>query len=342
MRALIKTVAGRTAEIIGVTALARRAVARRPLILMYHGLTEDETVTDWTQVRAADFERQMRHMKSRFEMVSLADIVTMLETGKITPHAATVTFDDGYRSNDTLALPILKALKIPATIFVTSGFVRGYDRQGGFLWPDFVTALLKSQAASEFDFDRIGLGKMDISTPQGLARSRRIIGERLKTMPDEQRDEALACMERRGGSLRTEAFPDYRPLDMAQLRRLAEEPLVAIGAHTVNHRILSRTTPELQAEEIAGGKRDIETMIGRPVRFFAYPNGRLMDIDVSTRATVAQLYQAAVTTEAGFNRTGRDKYLLRRIGIGRTLPFGRFRVLVSGLYHLTQRPLVLA
>ncbi|NMC44625.1 MAG: polysaccharide deacetylase family protein, partial [candidate division Zixibacteria bacterium] len=151
MRTMIKTIAGRTAETVGATRLARRIVAGRPLILMYHGLTEDESVADWTQVRASDFERQMRYMKDHFEMVPLADIVTMLETGKITPHAATVTFDDGYRSNETLALPILKAMNVPATIFITSGFIRGYDRQFGFLWPDFVTVLLKSHRTPQLD-----------------------------------------------------------------------------------------------------------------------------------------------------------------------------------------------
>lgn len=339
----MKTIAGRTAEAVGATRLARRVVAHRPLILMYHGLTEDKAVTDWTQVRASDFERQMRYMKEHFEMVPLADIVTMLETGKITPHAATVTFDDGYRSNETLALPILKATNIPATIFITSGFIRGYDRQFGFLWPDFVTALLKSHATRKLDFTGIGLGPLDISTPQSRTRSRQIISERLKAMPDAQRETSLACMERRhGGPVRREAFPDYQPLEMGQVQHLAEEPLITIGAHTINHRILSRMDPRELEAEIGGGKGDIEKITGRPVRLFAYPNGRLVDINAAAVETVARMFQAAVTTEAGFNRPGQNKYLLRRIGIGRTLAFGQFKVLVSGLYHLTQQPLVLA
>lgn len=344
MRTLVKNIGGRIVEGIGVTTLARRAVAGRALILMYHGLTEDETITDWTQVRAADFARQMQYMKDHFEMVTLADIVGMLESGKIIPHAATVTFDDGYRSNETLALPILKAMNIPATIFITSGFIRGYDRQLGFLWPDFVSALLKSHSSSpELDCSIMGLGRLSVSTPQDLARTRNLISEHLKSLPADKKEEVLACMERRcGHTVRVDAFPEYRPLELGQARRLAEDPLIAIGAHTINHQILSRMNPGDVEAEIGGGKSDLEKITGRPVRFFAYPNGRLTDINAATVETVARLYEAAVTTESGFNRTGQDKYLLRRIGIGRTLPFRQFRVLVSGLYHLTQKPLALA
>ncbi|NMC44262.1 MAG: polysaccharide deacetylase family protein, partial [candidate division Zixibacteria bacterium] len=195
----------------------------------------------------------------------------------------------------------------------------------------------------QLDFTGIGLGPLDISTPENLVRSRQIICERLKTMPDDKRDESLACMERRhGGAVRREDFPDYRPLDLAQVQHLAEDPLITIGAHTINHRILSRMNPGDVEAEIGGGKSDLEKITGRPVRFFAYPNGRLADINAAAVETAARTFRAAVTTEAGFNRPGQNKYLLRRIGIGRTLPFGQFKVSVSGLYYLMQPPFVLA
>jgi peptidoglycan/xylan/chitin deacetylase (PgdA/CDA1 family) len=309
---------------------------------MYHGLTRDESVTDWTQVRVSDFERQMEFMKDHFRMVSLADIVAMLETGDIAPDASAVTFDDGYQSNYTLARPILQRWQIPAAIFVTSGFVNGYDTRRGFLWPDYVTALLKSHAEPQLDFTGIGLGPLDISTPQNLARSRNIISEHLKTFPADKKDAALACMERRhGGVVRGEAFPDYQPLSLHQLRELADDPLFTIGAHSVSHQILSRMAPENLDGEIGGSGAEIEKLIGRPVRFFAYPNGRLADINTAVVTITAGRYQAAVTTVAGLNAAGQDKYLLRRLGIGRNLSLRQFKVLVSGLYHLVQKPLIL-
>jgi peptidoglycan/xylan/chitin deacetylase (PgdA/CDA1 family) len=342
MKATMKAIAGGVINVTGLGKPAHWAVRHRPLILMYHGLTEDETVFDWTQVRASDFERQMVYMKDHFQMVSLADIVAMLESGGISPHAATVTFDDGYESNFTLAWPVLKRLQIPATIFVTSGFVNGYDRRQGFLWPDYITALLRSHSSAELDFTGIGLGPLDISTPQSLARTRNIISEYLKTFPADEKDASLACIERRhGGVVRPEAFPDYQPLQLGQLGQLAEAPLITIGAHSINHQILSQLAPDKLEAEIGGSKTELEKRTGRPVRFFAYPNGRLTDINKGVVETTARHFSAAVTTETGFNRANQNKYLLRRVGIGRNLLFGQFRVLVSGLYYIVQEPLTL-
>lgn len=343
MREALKAVAGGIINTTGIGTLARWAVRHRPLILMYHGLTEDETVIDWTQVRASDFDRQMRYMKDHFEMVSLADIVEMVESGRVMPRAAAVTFDDGYRSNHTLAYPILKRHGIPATIFITSGFINGYTIRQGFLWPDYVTALLKSHSTvSEIDFSAIGLGRMDISTPPKLAQARNAISEHLKTLPADQKDEALAAMERRyGPAVRADAFPDYQPLELGQLRQLANDPLITIGAHSISHQILSRMTPEKLEVEIGGSKAETEKLTGRPAQFFAYPNGRMVDINRTVVNLTARHFDAAVTTETGLNRAGGDKYLLRRVGIGRNLSFGQFKVLVSGLYHIMQKPLTL-
>ncbi|MCS6944605.1 MAG: polysaccharide deacetylase family protein, partial [Sutterellaceae bacterium] len=46
-----------------------------------------------------------------------------------------------------------------------------------------------------------------------------------------------------------------------------------IGGHTVTHPILARLSPEEARAEIAGGKSDLEAIVGRRVALFAYPNG---------------------------------------------------------------------
>ena len=55
------------------------------------------------------------------------------------------------------------------------------------------------------------------------------------------------------------------------LRRLAQAGM-AVGAHTRSHPHLDRIDPAAMAEEIEGGKGDLEAAIGGPVRHFAYPN----------------------------------------------------------------------
>jgi peptidoglycan/xylan/chitin deacetylase (PgdA/CDA1 family) len=68
-----------------------------------------------------NFEANLRFLAEKTYVISLDDFFL----GKLTPKRTNVviTFDDGYQNWVTNALPILKDLSLPATFFVTSGFV---------------------------------------------------------------------------------------------------------------------------------------------------------------------------------------------------------------------------
>ncbi|WP_295455673.1 polysaccharide deacetylase family protein, partial [uncultured Thiodictyon sp.] len=59
-----------------------------------------------------------------YEWMSLSDALTR-PASRHQPRFACLTFDDGYRDNYELALPLLRDWGIPATIYVTTGFVEG-------------------------------------------------------------------------------------------------------------------------------------------------------------------------------------------------------------------------
>jgi peptidoglycan/xylan/chitin deacetylase (PgdA/CDA1 family) len=67
------------------------------------------------------FEAHLRFLKRYTNVVSLVDYFSgRLVSEKIN---VVITFDDGYKSWVSHALPILKQLELPATFFVSSGFV---------------------------------------------------------------------------------------------------------------------------------------------------------------------------------------------------------------------------
>ena len=81
------------------------------------------------------------------------------------------------------------------------------------------------------------------------------------------------------------------------MKALAENPLVTLGAHTVHHPRLSRISSEDQQKEISESKRVLEAIIGKPVTSFAYPFGGQLDFNADTIKYLKEAdYLASFTT----------------------------------------------
>ena len=192
------------------------------------------------------------------------------------PRAVLVTFDDGYRSVRTLAQPVLEGYRIPYVVFVTSGPVR--DRR--MFWHDAV----------------------------GLERGIETV-EAWKRLPYADWRSRCTALERacdRNGH--------YAPLTVDDVRSLAESSLAEIGGHTASHAILARATPDEQRNEIEMNREELERWTDKPVRAFAYPNGRPGEdfTDESAQLVRAAGYSAAFTTENGFASSTGDLLHARR------------------------------
>ena len=93
------------------------------IILLYHSIgANDRPFT----VSPDSFAKQMSWLRaSGFNIVSLDRLAEYCEAGTIPKKALAITFDDGYQDNYTNAFPILQRHGIPATIFITTGDLRG-------------------------------------------------------------------------------------------------------------------------------------------------------------------------------------------------------------------------
>ncbi|HEX3600800.1 MAG TPA: polysaccharide deacetylase family protein [Lacipirellulaceae bacterium] len=120
--------------------------------------------------------------------------------------------------------------------------------------------------------------------------------------------------------LRGNSFPhDVKagcPLSVNTLAHLRE--LVAagveIGAHTRSHADLGRplSVEELQTE-IVGSKRDLETSLGKPVRYFAFPYGQHQNLSAAAFRVAFEAGLAGVCSAyGGYNFPGDDSFHLRR------------------------------
>ena len=80
-----------------------------------------------TDISPARFERQLQWLSRWRRVVPLEETLRTVARRSL----VAITFDDGYRDNLTIALPLLEQFQLPMTLFVTAGFVgrEGYLSQ---------------------------------------------------------------------------------------------------------------------------------------------------------------------------------------------------------------------
>jgi len=131
-----------------------------------------------------------------------------------------------------------------------------------------------------------------------------------------------------------QAFAANLCMTWDELAKLAADPLVTIGAHTVNHPILSKLDDRTARAEIAGSCDVIAAALGGRPAHLAYPVGDRSAAGPREFKIAAELgFKTAVTTRPGvvFASHAEHMMALPRISLNGNFQRSRYaKVLISG------------
>ena len=309
----IKRFALAAAAVSGGFALARQLTAHPARILMYHNFCgEMPAPAGRTSTRM--FRQQLMHLRRHYRPVRLQELGRRLADGDVpATRSVAITVDDGHANFLRFALPILRELDMPATLFVLSEL----SNSGDWLWVD------KWEYVREHAAPASGGGP-------SLAALRR--------MPPAERELCLSDFARRMGVEVPSRPPDaYALVSWEDLKELARSGLVDIGSHTRTHRILSDADADESWNEIHGSRRELERRLEVEIASFCFPNGMPADYRPDQLEMVARAgYSCAVASHFGYVTKASNRFALPRIG----RVFGdmtRFRQDVDGPEYLWRR-----
>jgi len=253
----------------------------------------------------AQFDRLCRLLASAFVVRPLGPCLQDLSARSLPGRALAITFDDGYADNAQVALPILQRCGVVASFFVSTGFL-----DGGRMWNDSVIEIVRACRRSELDLAFLGQGRCSLAGPDERRAAIGTLLSAIKYLTLGEREEAICRLLAASG---VAALPKDLMMRSEQLRELHRAGM-EIGAHTVNHPILTTLTPAEAEREISGGRERLQEIIDAPVDLFAYPNGKPMrDYDQSHVALLRRLgFRAAVSTAPGVARAGDGLFELPR------------------------------
>jgi peptidoglycan/xylan/chitin deacetylase (PgdA/CDA1 family) len=202
-----------------------------------------------------------------FDIVPIAAVPDRLRSGRQAQPFAVLTFDDGYRSNVEHAWPILKQHGAPWTIFVTTEFA---DGRGRLWWLELEEAIARlDRVALSRNGETLHLPSRTLDEKQAAFNA---VYHHLRAGPLEGLRTVTTDLAAQAG-IASKRLAAEHCLGWDELRDLAGEPDVTIGAHTLSHPVLAKLDPTAAAREIAESKGLLERRLGRPVRHFAYPFG---------------------------------------------------------------------
>lgn len=302
-------------------------------ILAYHRVIPTDALDSYPldpeliSATPTQFEWQMRYLREHLNPVSLTKVIAHLDAGNPLPQSAVaVTFDDGFADTYRYAFPILKRYRIPATIFVSTGYV---DSQEPF-WFELAAYLVY----------RVSPGALQVhdgrTFPNGESHNERTASLRqlqgiLKDLPNFER---VALIDRwtRAFSARIAHDTTFHslPISWQQIHDMASCG-IEFGSHTVTHPNLTRLPDQELFQELSESKRSLETHLQRPIESLAYPIGTLSAFDQRvTSATERTGFKLGVTYLSGANLMKQfSRFELHRHGIGRSMTPSYFRALMS-------------
>lgn len=275
------------------------------LVLLYHRVNPDNDPF-FPALSVKAFDAQMSYLAANFQVLSLTEIINRITQGlRIPPGTVAITFDDGYRDNYIYAHPILNKYKCPATLFTATSYI-GTEK---LMWNDKLALAIKFSNQKTITIPGLTQSISLVSVPEKIAALEYIL-ETLKMLPEADKLTLVDEIFKRLQNKQHKSEPLMLSWD--ELKRMAQEGW-DVGSHTANHVILTRVSFCQAKDEIRSSGFLLEQELDRPIRLFAYPNGKPGDYDLSIKTFLRDAgYIGALTTVDRLNAQDVDLFEIGR------------------------------
>ena len=273
---------------------------------------------------AEAFADQVRFCKSQLEMIKPDDLSSIRSSTR--GRYGLITFDDGYRDNYDVAFQILKSESVPATFFITTGFIDSPH----ISWWDEIAWMVQISTRDLIELPDWLPAPVFLDDTDRKKAIKTLL-RAYKTMPTDCTASYLDAIAKESGSGRCGNDASQNLWMNWDMLREMKAAGMTIGGHTVTHPVLERASPERQRQEILGCCNRLAEEIGEPIRYFSYPVGRHRAFNAITREVLGEAgITYAFSHYGGFSRFSHwDDYDVRRISVEPYIGSDWFRSIVS-------------
>jgi glycosyltransferase involved in cell wall biosynthesis/peptidoglycan/xylan/chitin deacetylase (PgdA/CDA1 family) len=305
----------------------------KALILAYHRVAEIKPDPWGLCVTPDHFAEHLEILQKHYRPMQLGQFAKGLDNGKFPRRTVMLTFDDGYADNLYNAKPLLESYNIPATFFLTTGYINS-ERE--FWWDELERILLQPGTLPEtlhLDINgntyQLDLGKDAYYSRDDFQRHRfwtvgaggdpssrhvhyRSLHQVLQPLSEDIKQKVLQELFAWSGVERM-SRPTHRCLTAEEVTLLAENKLIDVGSHTVTHSVLTSCSDISQMDEINQSKAFLEKVLNFPVAGISYPHGLYTAEIISIVRDAGYEYACGCSTSSSLIERSADRYQLPRV-----------------------------
>jgi peptidoglycan/xylan/chitin deacetylase (PgdA/CDA1 family) len=277
------------------------------------------------------FEGLLRRLKRRrIDVVSLDEMHRRFIEGDFRRRFVCITFDDGYKDLKEWAYPLLKKYELPFALYIPTSFP---DRLGELWWVALEAVIAQNK--------RIGMlinGEQRFFDCGTVREKRQLYDEVYRYLRSMRTEDELRGVVRdlcACHGVDMAAFCRDLCMSWEEIAELAADPLMTVGAHTVNHKILKKVPDDAAVRaEMEMSRAVLEAALGKRPDHLAYPVGDPTSAGPREFRIASDLgFKTAVTTRPGVLFRKHRDYLtaLPRLSVNGEFQQQRYlKVLMSG------------
>ena len=285
------------------------------VIFLFHGVVNsgDHGIRNYNgkHILKNEFQEFLDSMVKTGHPVTMDEVLDFCSGNPLPKKSFAVTFDDGFLNNLTVAVPVLEAFGVPATLYLTTDFIAN-NRMS---WADRIDWAFESKAEVKLLLP----WQAEAVSAESYTQKINLLEEirrNVKTVSSFDGDEVATLIQRQLGL--EETWKNTGELDQKMnwddVRTLQQSELFTVGGHTHTHPVMSHLAAAELANEVTFCIKMLESELDVKLRHFSYPEGMA---ESYSQAVIDKLKNCDIlcspTAQHGTNPILSDPFRLKRI-----------------------------
>ena len=298
---------------------------------LFHRVS-DEADPMWPPMKPSLFSKIISYLTRHYAIVPLEHWLDDPGSFQTKRKTATVLFDDGYKDNMEIAVPILDKYKCPASFYIVTDCIDKNIPTWTYIIDNIFLKTKKQMIELSYDFvpEKFRSFQLQVNDqPNPVIKE---VKPWLKKLPNKQR---LLIIQAILSQCDDEPVPGNKMMNWDDIRRLDSKGYI-IGSHSHTHPMLASLQNESEiSEELGISAQRIQQEIGKFPRTISYPIGSFDErvIHLSEKAG----YQYGLAVKQQFFNPGKDGlFKIPRVELYQE-PWWKVQMRIHGVYSRVKK-----